>query len=1076
MALSPADFAAYSRATGTPYPEDPEERAELAPEVLEFRRNQLRGPQEESNLPGILGAVAAGLGVLGAGTYGAMKLAGRRKPTGEIPRSNVPNEATIFQAASGPFSETPTPSRIADPLPESATTPTAIPQSTVDLSAVTAPQERMVRRHGRMIPASSVRRTPTAIPQSTVNLTELQQFEKPNVVAQQIEAVDSGIDQQAARNSAQPNQRNIDNIKLSTERRRELGDLNVINLRATGMPEFEVNARMQQFANTGNYDLLNPDFNARTVEGGPTAFANALGIVNARVDERGRVISGELLNPQGETKRSLYGSKGSTVTLSEEDFDPLAEMFGVEGGVEVTGGGSTKGGVSALTSPQEFVERQKKNLETRRIDQAKISEQYQMGIDNFAESWESLYKTGPQTGIHFPTREQRIIDSYDLDIPTRIEADPATGELYPTQRFRELLDQDIVDRVLSGEKIEAEVPFLVNKERAIADAEAFGKQMPELQLKAARYIETGRNLVSVYEQTVGDLGNSKYIQAGLMEGAYFEPGETGVTPAIGRGSQKGRLVGGVPERHIGKEEVYNLQYVPHKTAAGRSMKRVEGVTFPPGASEPLFTSVTTSDLDVTRPDTGEYLYKIGQQPYDPDYITTQPVAVPRILTRSKNLERQELNALRQFRKGEITQDQLDSIRSALKQQENLPVGQIRKQGTSSRTGKEYDFLSDVYEASDEIVQAPLQVEDLEGNPVSYAGRVSRSGMQESMQRAERQLSSELNAARQDVSALSRQRLINAEQAANINNFLNLTAGRGNLKENPVAQAAKQAGVPTIQKQNLIASRVQDELRSTQGIQLPVLESPTAYEFVQSVIGRPANPAARRRLVSLGKEGQVFPISNQELAAAQAAGTMPRNYGQVNQADYSLTRRATGPASLDISASAKDYSGRPTGERVGYGAEDFIEVDSPMMEGSSAYMGNVELGRTRSPQEQRIATSPTTKPLYTGGPIIGPTRDFVLLPETNLQQYPGGVSTISRYGTTQQPSKPMTLRFGDLGQQLQALDPQGIGAEMQSTRQALAKVEPEKIVYSPKRLPSNLEVVTNQLIAQAGRRAGKRRNR
>ena len=48
--------------------------------------------------------------------------------------------------------------------------------------------------------------------------------------------------------------------------------------------------------------------------------------------------------------------------------------------------------------------------------------------------------------------------------------------------------------------------------------------------------------------------------------------------------------------------------------------------------------------------------------------------------------------------------------------------------------------------------------------------------------------------------------------------------------------------------------------------------------------------------------------------------------------------------------------------------------------------------------------------------------------------------------------------------------------MQSTRQALAKVEPEKIVFSPERLPSNLEAVTSQLMAQAGRRAGKRRNR
>jgi cell envelope opacity-associated protein A len=58
MALSPADFAAYSRATGTPYPEDPEERAQLAPEVASFRRDQLQAPKQESNLPGILGATA----------------------------------------------------------------------------------------------------------------------------------------------------------------------------------------------------------------------------------------------------------------------------------------------------------------------------------------------------------------------------------------------------------------------------------------------------------------------------------------------------------------------------------------------------------------------------------------------------------------------------------------------------------------------------------------------------------------------------------------------------------------------------------------------------------------------------------------------------------------------------------------------------------------------------------------------------------------------------------------------------------------------------------------------------------
>lgn len=73
MALSPADFYAYSRATGVPVPEDPYEKAELAPQVLEFRRNQLKAPQQEPNIAQALGAAALGTAAaIGAG------LAGRR--------------------------------------------------------------------------------------------------------------------------------------------------------------------------------------------------------------------------------------------------------------------------------------------------------------------------------------------------------------------------------------------------------------------------------------------------------------------------------------------------------------------------------------------------------------------------------------------------------------------------------------------------------------------------------------------------------------------------------------------------------------------------------------------------------------------------------------------------------------------------------------------------------------------------------------------------------------------------------------------------------------------------------------
>ena len=103
MALAPADFYAYSRATGVPVPETPEERAALAPAVLEFRRSQTQAPKEESNLPGILGAVAgvgalAGLGALSARRIGARRASAAPALTREGTES-VQNLGTMARQA-----------------------------------------------------------------------------------------------------------------------------------------------------------------------------------------------------------------------------------------------------------------------------------------------------------------------------------------------------------------------------------------------------------------------------------------------------------------------------------------------------------------------------------------------------------------------------------------------------------------------------------------------------------------------------------------------------------------------------------------------------------------------------------------------------------------------------------------------------------------------------------------------------------------------------------------------------------------------------------------------------------------
>lgn len=80
MALSQADFYAYSRATGAPIPEDPMERAQMAPEVLAFRRNQLKAPEKQGADPLSVGlgvglALAGGVGAV----LGARRLMGGRK-------------------------------------------------------------------------------------------------------------------------------------------------------------------------------------------------------------------------------------------------------------------------------------------------------------------------------------------------------------------------------------------------------------------------------------------------------------------------------------------------------------------------------------------------------------------------------------------------------------------------------------------------------------------------------------------------------------------------------------------------------------------------------------------------------------------------------------------------------------------------------------------------------------------------------------------------------------------------------------------------------------------------------------
>lgn len=171
MSVSPADFYAYSRATGVQIPDDPYERAALVPDVRAFRQNQLRAPQQEqSKGPDPLSVgLGVGLALAGgvAGGLGIRKLlrGPAKSATAGVRQVDLGDVATVRRAAS-----------------EYAPTPSAAP--TVTPSKI-APTEFSPRGYLEKTGAVA----------SVEDLTSIQQQSLPQVVDQKINAVESGEDQ-----------------------------------------------------------------------------------------------------------------------------------------------------------------------------------------------------------------------------------------------------------------------------------------------------------------------------------------------------------------------------------------------------------------------------------------------------------------------------------------------------------------------------------------------------------------------------------------------------------------------------------------------------------------------------------------------------------------------------------------------------------------------------------------------------------------------------------------------------------------------------------------------------------------
>lgn len=238
MALSPADFYAYSRATGAPVPEDPRERAEMAPEVLEFRRNQLKSPESELVMAGLRGfgsyrnvnpaeleqrrqefirqdqsqglnsivsTVGTGLAIAGglAAALGARRLmrAPKQSATAGVRQANLTemlaDEPAIRRAAT-----------VTEPQPSK------VPSQVVRQKPQGFTPRSYLEEKGALEPSTQVYPDPW---DDTPDLTTKQQQTLPQVIEQKIESVESGANQQQLRTTVET-QRNED-LDLSSAQR-----------------------------------------------------------------------------------------------------------------------------------------------------------------------------------------------------------------------------------------------------------------------------------------------------------------------------------------------------------------------------------------------------------------------------------------------------------------------------------------------------------------------------------------------------------------------------------------------------------------------------------------------------------------------------------------------------------------------------------------------------------------------------------------------------------------------------------------------------------------------------------------
>ena len=750
MLLQPADFYSYSRATGTKPPENDQERAAMAVDVIDFKRNQLRAPAQ-SDEGRDLNLVALGAGILGsiiATAGGAAVLNRKRKaPVERIQDADISEIQTLTKGTGIDTTK---------PL-KKVTTPTPSKKSPVVIKG---------------------------------DVGQIVQTGKPSSLTA------DDIAEMNRRSQVQPQ------AKATLTDAEELGAFQ--KLQNSGLPQADIDTRLIAYVNSTNPATLKGDpkfldinYNAKTV--GLNQYLADFAAVDSPIiqptmNADGRITSAKYksieqgIEQGGELRRGVGGVDravtietdeptleiGKKVTLEDDSFvkdlsGGVATPLSQEATAETLN--LQKQNLTVLQDESSFTNTQKKKelgtqdflqdfLEGKTTVGKVESEQSVARRTEFAEEWDkNLNVKG--SGITKPRFETRAVTLDDLQTPIKQGTENITFE----QKLS-IEEPEKLELIKRGQNVVMDVPFKVNKEKAARDLriarENNDPNVLVLRKTYEAYETTGKALVPIANATIGQVAKVKVTRPGQK-------------PTIEKGSI---LKADLPEDERRFEQVRNVERLPDVTPAYVQKGNLVG-----GVSEPLLA---------------ENLYNLKY--VDSDY--------GKVVVNNQNNQLLKVSEINQ------KTDKLP-IKVSVAEQENFvtmqPVGlpsEVEPVGIPVRRNN--NRASDLYRVYTTSVNAPIQILDAKTRKPKNI-RLSRPLMEEATAKA------------------------------------NLAAQKTTGKKYPFS--------------GQIADELDTILKVEQGIELPVLQSGTKGEFVESLLGRPKSKPQTFKYATIDEtKGTIYPFS------------------------------------------------------------------------------------------------------------------------------------------------------------------------------------------------------------------------